>query len=371
MAHVTKWNGGRWRARWRDPDGRTQSKIFDRKLDAENFLKRIEVAKLEGSYVDPKAGRQSFAEYARQWAAAQPHRASTAASVQSILDTHIIPRFGDRTIASIRTSEVQAWVAGLELAPSTAGVVYGKLAAIFNAATADRIIVRSPCVRIRLPRSEGAEVVPMSPEQVATMAERVGDRYGAFVVLLAGSGLRPAEGLGLTVDRVNFLKRSLRIDRQLVTVAKKAPALAPPKTPTSVRTIPVPQAVLDALALQIERFGTGPDGLIFTDAKGDPIRRSALGHQWRRAAAKVGLLGFTPHDLRHYAASVLIDSGASVKAVQRHLGHKSAKTTLDVYGHLWPESEDVTRKALESGLAAIVPGHSGVTDGSRIQASGV
>jgi integrase len=64
--------------------------------------------------------------------------------------------------------------------------------------------------------------------------------------------------------------------------------------------------------------------------------------------------GFTPHDLRHYAASVLIDQGASVKAVQRHLGHSSATTTLDTYAHLWPDSEDVTRRALDAGLAAIV-----------------
>jgi len=50
---------------------------------------------------------------------------------------------------------------------------------------------------------------------------------------------------------------------------------------------------------------------------------------------------------------VLIDQGASVKLVQRHLGHASATTTLDVYGHLWPDAEDVTRRALEAGLAAV------------------
>jgi integrase len=51
---------------------------------------------------------------------------------------------------------------------------------------------------------------------------------------------------------------------------------------------------------------------------------------------------------------VLIDQGASVKAVQRHLGHSSATTTLDTYAHLWPDSEDVTRRALDAGLSAIV-----------------
>ena len=71
-------------------------------------------------------------------------------------------------------------------------------------------------------------------------------------------------------------------------------------------------------------------------------------------AKKAGVDGSTPHDLRHFAASVLIDQGANVKAVQKHLGHSSAVTTLNVYAHLWPESENITRRALDAGLAAVV-----------------
>ena len=103
--------------------------------------------------------------------------------------------------------------------------------------------------------------------------------------------------------------------------------------------------------------------MIFTDSKGDPIRRNAFEHSWRRAAAKANatrnreqapIADRTPHDLRHYAASVMIHQGASVKAVQRHLGRPSAMTTLDTYAHLWQESEDGTRRALEAGLSQIV-----------------
>lgn len=348
----------RYRARWRTPDGASRSKTFDRKIDAERFLASTTVSVAEGNYVDPREGRATFGAYASAWAAAQPHRATTEASVESMLRVHILPAFGQRPIASIRTSEVQAWVGGLELAPSTVSVVYGKLAAIFRAAVEDRVIARSPCSgRIRLPRPEGAEVVPMSPTEVAAAVAAVPERYRALVVLLAGTGLRPGEALGLTADRVNWLRRTLRVDRQLVTVAGGTPYLAPPKTPSSVRTIPVPQVVLDELARHVERFGTGAvaggagaDGLVFTDAKGDPIRRNALGHMWRRSVGG----DRTPHDLRHYAASVLIDQGCSVKAVQRHLGHAKATTTLDTYAHLWPDAEDITRRALESALAAVV-----------------
>jgi integrase len=59
----------------------------------------------------------------------------------------------------------------------------------------------------------------------------------------------------------------------------------------------------------------------------------------------------TPHDLRHFYASTLIRSGASVKAIQLRLGHSSAKTTVDVYGHLLPDKEDRTRRAIEEAFS--------------------
>ena len=56
------------------------------------------------------------------------------------------------------------------------------------------------------------------------------------------------------------------------------------------------------------------------------------------------------HELRHYYASLLIASGASVKTVQARLGHKSALETLNTYAHLWPDSEDQTRRAVDTAL---------------------
>jgi integrase len=66
--------------------------------------------------------------------------------------------------------------------------------------------------------------------------------------------------------------------------------------------------------------------------------------------------GVTFHDLRHFYASLLIRHGESVKTVQARLGHATAQETLDTYGHLWPDSEDRTRAAVEMALAPIVAG---------------
>jgi integrase len=214
---------------------------------------------------------------------------NTAASVEVILRRHILPTFGTRRLSTIRTSEVQAWVSGLDLAPSTVSVVYSKFAAIMRAAVEDRLIPSSPCTRrMKLPRPPGGEVVPMTPEQVLAVVDAAPDRYRAVLILLTGTGVRNGEALGLTIDRVDFLRRQIRIDRQLATVSGEPPAFAPCKTEASVRTIPAPDLVLEELARHLDRFGTGPDGLVFTDSKGDPIRRNAFGHVWRRAAKSAG-----------------------------------------------------------------------------------
>jgi integrase len=96
---------------------------------------------------------------------------------------------------------------------------------------------------------------------------------------------------------------------------------------------------------------TGVDGMLFTSGN-RILNRYHLGKAFRRAALEVGAEGATPHALRHYYASLLIRHGESVKVVQARLGHASARETLDTYSHLWPDSEDLTRSAVDSVLGA-------------------
>ncbi len=109
--------------------------------------------------------------------------------------------------------------------------------------------------------------------------------------------------------------------------------------------IPLPTVVVDALAAHLATFPT--DGLNFTNEHGDMIRRSNFGTMWLQATKSVGLDGLHFHDLRHYYASLLIRHGESVKTVQARLGHANAVETLDTYSHLWPDSDDRTREAVD------------------------
>ena len=86
--------------------------------------------------------------------------------------------------------------------------------------------------------------------------------------MAAGSGLRQGELFGLTVDRVDFLRREIRIDRQLIMGGKSRNTFAAPKTKKSVRTIPVAQDVVDSLAAHLAEYGSGPDEVVFSSKYG-------------------------------------------------------------------------------------------------------
>jgi integrase len=106
------------------------------------------------------------------------------------------------------------------------------------------------------------------------------------------------------------------------------------------------------LAEHLRKFPVTGDGLVFTTEAGAPLNRTRFSASvWRPAVQRPGLEGVTFQDLRHYA-SLLIRHGESVKVVQARLGHATAAETLDTYSHLWPDSEDRTREAIDAVLGA-------------------
>lgn len=353
MASIDKRPNGKYRARWREfPTGPQRTRHFDRKADAQQFLDGVRGDIVRGQYIDPASGRLAFRDYAESWRKSQMHRASTAAQCETYLRLHAYPAFGDRPLASIRRSEIQSWVKDRSgvLASGSVELVYRWVSTIFKAAVGDRLIAASPCIGIKLPKRVHGEMVPLDVTAVTALAAAVPVRYHALIVFAAGTGLRQAECFGLTLDRVDFLRRAVRVDRQLIAIKNGEAVFGPPKTDASFRTVPLPKNVVDILAIHVRQFPL-PAGLVFANDRAEPIRRSSFGDAWRRAADVAGLPpGSTFHDLRHFYASLLIAHGCSVKTVQRRLGHRSAIETLDTYSHLWPDSDDQTRDAIDLAL---------------------
>lgn len=360
MASIRKRPDGVWRARYRDGAGKEHSRHFKRKADAQRWLDEVTASIVTGTYVDPKAGTTTFREYAERWRGIQAHRESTREQVRNHLRLHVYPFIGDTPIRSILPSDLKALVAaiqkphggaGRELSAATAATVYRHVSAIFRAAVADRVIAQSPCTKGIAPRPVRAKVSPPSTQDVLAIITHMPPWLRTAVTLAAGTGMRQGEVFGLTVDRLDLMRRTVTVDRQLVAVAGSPPVLGPVKTDSSNRAIPLPQTVVDALVAHLGTFPPGPDGFVFTTLDGRPLRRSRFNERLRAAAVEAGVTPITFHGLRHYYASLLIRHGESVKTVQSRLGHKSAVETLDTYSHLWPDSDDRTREAVEVALA--------------------
>ena len=348
---IDKLPSGRWRVRWREhANGPQRQATFARRTDAQRHLDGIRHDLARGTYVDPAGARTMLGEYATAWMAAQPWRPSTRERNESLWRRHIEPRWGATRLGAIRTSDIQAWVTGLQLAPSTAEGALRFLAAILRAAVTDRLIGSNPAAGVRAPRAEPGMLVPLTVDQVRTLAEAVRPELHAAVLVSGMSGLRQGELFGLTWDRVRTLRRELVVDRQLLTPASGPCTFGPPKSRRSTRIVPVPAAAVEALAEHRRAFDDGPDGLVFTTRSGSPWRRSRAAEAIVDARRRTGVPIRGWHDLRHHAASILIASGLGVTAVAATLGHTPAEC-LATYAHWWPSEDEQVRSAVARAWA--------------------
>ena len=213
----------------------------------------------------------------------------------------------------------------------------------------DGRLPKNPAVGAKPPKLDQAPVIPLDVEQVRRLAAATPEHLRAAVVLGAGTGLRQGEAMAVTVDRLNFLRREVRIDRQLWTPRHGEPVFAAPKSKRGYRTIALSGLVIDTLAAHLAAFGSGQDGLMF-HYRAHPISRDSLA-KWIRAAAKrAGLAGTTFHDLRHHHASVLLSQGISPPLVADRLGH-DVVTLLRTYGHVIRSDEDRVRQLVDESLS--------------------
>ncbi|MEU6379468.1 site-specific integrase [Streptomyces sp. NPDC046909] len=236
-----------------------------------------------------------------------------------------------------------------DLAGRTVRQIYDTTASVFTEAVFDRKIGSTPCVRVRLPEAETEEVKPLTVDEVEALSEATPDHLRAWPIVNAGSGLRTSEMLGLTWDRLDFDAATVKVDQQLVgsNRATGAPRFGTLKSKASYRTIPLPRTVVRALR-EHKMTALDAHGLVFAREDGRAYNRGSFSRVWVPTVALAGLPeGTEPKQLRHTYASLLIDGGESPKVIQKRMGHSSIKITMDVYGHLYPESEQRTRNVID------------------------
>ena len=351
--------GKRYRVRYRTPGrGQTDKRGFKTKREAEAFAATVEVKKLTGVYVPETAGRITLGALAPQWLARKEQ--ATAPSNYRMLESawrnHVGPSWGPWRVADVTVADIEAWVAHMVRLGSGATTVHrahGVLAGILGDAVKARRLALNPARGIEnLPRKTARRHVYLTADDVHRLASESGE-HRALVLTLAFCGLRWGEAIALRVKDVEFLKRRLTVSENAVQLGISH-AVGPTKG-RKARSVPVPMFVLDELSRRCT--DKTPDELVFSSGRGGYLPRPKSSGGWFASAVKrAGVQNITPHDLRHTCASLSVSAGVNVLALQRMLGHTSAKVTLDTYADLFDTDLDAVAATLNTAYSQRIVG---------------
>lgn len=355
----------RWVGRYRDASGKEHAKTFTTEKAAKDWVGEQERAVRRNEWIDPVDADTTVLQVAQAWV--QEATKPETIDVRTSFVRNLGP-LGAMPVSAVKTSDILAWrktlltgrswLDGTPLSESTTANTVGQLMSVLKRAQQDRMILAVPTVRV--PKSAPARSVSrqdlLTEQEVQQAATAVATGKGHYkarpwlrsmILVAAGSGLRVSEVCALRPEDVNFLRHTITVSRQM----GRGGVAMPPKSQASLRTIPVPRWVTAEIVEWLQAHPVGESGWVWTRPTGKPDRpfdRSAVTHGLLPAIKAHDLRPHTFHDYRHFYASALIGAGVPVNAVQSAMGHASASVTLDTYSHLWKDSDELVRGALDS-----------------------
>ncbi len=316
----------RYRVRARDAAGRWHSRTFRRRADADAYLRQVESEVVAGVAPDLRARRELLGDYFARWIDERDLAPRTVELYRSLWRRWIGPTFAVMPIERVTAQSVRSWHAKVlqESSPTTAAKAYRLLAVVLRTLERDGVIAKSPCQVEGAATEKATERPLLDPSQVVALAVAIEPRYRLMVEFAGWCGLRLGELLGLERRHVDLLHRSLRVDQQAQEVVGRGRMLAGPKTDAGVRLVPIPSPLVPDVERHLQHFtAADPESPVFTGPYGGPLRRASFYHAWNRARTAAGVPDARFHDLRHAAATLAAQHGATEREVMAQLGHAS------------------------------------------------
>jgi len=302
-------------------------------------------------------------------------RPTTYASYTMLAREHIIPRLGSLQLQKLTATSINALYAYLleegrvcgqgGLSASSVRRVHAVLHRACHDAVRWRRLTVNPVDAADPPKAsaEHAERLPVwSAEQLsAFLASVAGDRLFALWRLLAMTGMRRGEALGLGWEDLDMEGGRLTIRRAWVPV-NGVGQMSEPKTRRGRRTIALDPVTLEALKGHATRQAgeqSQPDaawtdsGLVFTGMDGQPLHPWAVSKAFRDLSRAALLPPIPLHGLRHSYATLALRSGVNPRIVSARLGHATVALTLDVYSHVLPQADQEAAERIAGLLVCI------------------
>ncbi|WP_339212472.1 tyrosine-type recombinase/integrase [Solibacillus sp. FSL W8-0372] len=355
----------------RDPfTGKRKQKTkggFKRKKDAQAALNKVLQEIDAQGYVEPS--KEIFASFIESWFKSHFEKRikeTTASNAQSLINKHLIREnpFANKPLSKITTEDIDAFYnfkINEEYSSSYIHKMHQILNQAFNQAVKWKRIKYNPVNDADPPAVKKEEMKIWSYDEINMFLEHCkGERHYLTFLLAIYTGLRRGEILGLKWSDVDFINKTIHVQRSLAYIPKKGYILTSTKTRKSNRIIPISDMVVKALVnhrkqqeIWKEQLGEQyqeEDLVICTETGSKQDPRNVL-RALKRLITTSGVTQIRFHDFRHTHASILISNSIDVVKVSKRLGHPNARITLETYAHLVPNEDndlaDVFEKALE------------------------
>ena len=275
---------------------------------------------------------------------------STLLTKKTVLQTHILPFFGNKPMNEIKASDVRRWQAKLMSSPNNYSQTHLKkinteLNSIINYAKRFYDLNTNPCGKAgTIGKAKAEEVDYWTYDEYIAFRKGVKDKPLSYICfeVLYWTGMREGELLALSPADIDLDNKTISINRTYQRIEGKD-VFTSPKTRKSKRKIPIPDFLCQELSDYIQsRYMLDADERLF------PVTKSYLSHEMIRGCKNTGVKKIRIHNIRHSHASLLINQGCDALMLADRLGHEKVSTTLNTYSHLFPHKQQELVHSLES-----------------------
>lgn len=376
---------GKYSARFCAKDGKRREKYFNTLPEARNWL-------ADAQYEDKhdlvkQTSDMTVNEWFEYWMEHLLYgiAPNTRRNYLHRYNLNVQPIIGEMCISDVKPMHCKVILNRMETeyAGGTIRQAYIMMGSMLRAAVNNDIITKHPMDGVRYTKPVRAvddiKFLTIDEQKRFLEVAKRSHNYRQYALLLE-TGLRTSEMVGLTWDSIDWKNRTLTINKALYYRHKHIVWIArPPKTETSYRTIPLTDHAFQILKECHEERHTRKESellnqiLEYTDTRtgltktlymrdlvfvnyrtGEPAKNSSYDTHMYKLCDEAGIRRFCMHALRHTYATRAIEAGMQPKVLQKLLGHKSIKTTMDRYVHVTDDSLTNAVRQFESSYAKIM-----------------
>jgi integrase len=369
---ITKRKDGRWMARvltgYNDQGAPIRKAVYGKsEKEVKEKLTEIMYKRQTGTYKEPS--KTTVSQWLDNWLDdyMKPSlRPTTWANYETQIRVHIKPAIGNLKLSQLQTGHLQRLYNSkidANMSPKTVKNIHTVIHAALHQAILENLIINNPADAVKLPKSRQKEMATLDNNGLKKFFTIAAESkyYGAYLLALS-TGLRRGELLALRWSDVDLNKRTITV-RQSLSRVKGGLIFQEPKTPLSQRTISIPKEVVWELRKIMGRQSNVKQldkkiyddkyDLVFCTEIGKPLDPSTFTRAFQRDLLAAGLPKLRFHDIRHTFATISLQEGVSVRAVQEALGHYSPAFTMTVYSHVTEQMKKEHNKKIGALISSL------------------